>query len=80
VLGGFEHMYGADFVNRRIPSDLKDRFHFRGHQDRSALPGFLAKARIAVVPSRWENFPIRCVEAMCSGIPVIASPEGEWRR
>jgi len=69
-------MSREEFVDRRIPEKLKMRFSFRGEQKRSSLPQFLAKARIAVVPSRWENFPNTCIEAMCSGLPVIASPEG----
>lgn len=75
VLGTGE-MSGEEFVQRRIPDDLLPRFRFQGQQSRSSLFHFLAKARIAVVPSRWENFPNTCVEAMCSGLPVIASCEG----
>ncbi len=65
-----------ELMQRRIPKGLKRRFHFRGEQKRSTLPQLLANARIAVVPSRWENFPYACIEAMCSGIPVIVSQEG----
>jgi glycogen(starch) synthase len=71
-----DRMSGEECVQRRIPEGLKKRFLFRGQQKRSALPQFLARARIAVVPSRWENFPNTCIEAMCSGLPVIASPAG----
>jgi glycosyltransferase involved in cell wall biosynthesis len=65
-----------EFLAQRIPRRLKKRFHFRGQQERSQLPRFLAKARMAVIPSRWENFPFTCVEAMSSGLPVIASRDG----
>ncbi len=75
VLGTYG-MSGKEFLERRIPDDLRMRFLFRGQQKRSSLPQFLSRARIAVVPSRWENFPNTCIEAMCSGIPVIASREG----
>jgi glycosyltransferase involved in cell wall biosynthesis len=64
------------FLDRLVPRRFKSRFIFRGEQDRASIPKFLSRARIAVVPSRWENFPNTCVEAMCSGLPVIASREG----
>lgn len=73
---GIDRMSGGEVVERRIPDDVRMRFHFRGQANRSSLPQFLVKARIAVIPSRWENFPNTCIEAMSSGIPVIASPEG----
>lgn len=63
----------------KIPKDLKARFCFRGERKRSSLSKFLAQARIAVVPSRWENFPNTCLEAMGSGVPVIASRDGGTR-
>jgi hypothetical protein len=63
-------------LDRLIPHSLKQRFIFHGKVDRRQLPEILKRARIAVVPSRWENFPYACVEAMASGLPVIASPEG----
>ena len=69
-------MNGDYFIQSRIPEELKGRFIFHGTQKRSALPHFLVKARIAVVPSRWENFPNTCIEAMSSGLPVIVSPDG----
>jgi glycosyltransferase involved in cell wall biosynthesis len=73
---GTPEIGGDRFVERRIPPALRERFLFRGAQPRSALPGLLAGARIAAVPSRWENFPNTCVEAMISGLPVIATQQG----
>ena len=73
---GTPHYSGEEIIERRIPKELRPRFHFHGAQPRDARLSFLAHARIAVVPSRWENFPNTCVEAMCSGLPVIASREG----
>lgn len=63
-------------LGRLIPGDLKTRFIFHGKMNRRLIPQILQRARIAVVPSRWENFPNTCMEAMASGLPVIASPEG----
>jgi glycogen synthase len=64
------------FLQSRIPSSLQSRFIFRGPCTQEKLKGFLKKARIGAVPSRWENFPNACVEAMGSGIPVVASRDG----
>jgi len=64
------------YLLSRIPSRLQSRFHFRGSHSRDNVAQFLAKAKIAVVPSRWENFPNSCIEAMGSGLPVIASNNG----
>ena len=64
------------YVEGKIPDRLKPRFRFHGSMPRAKLFRFLGQARMAVVPSRWENFPNTCVEAMCSGLPVIVSPEG----
>jgi glycogen synthase len=63
-------------LKRLTPRELEPRFVFHGEQPRSELPRFLGGARIAVVPSRWENFPNTCVEAMGSGLPVLATREG----
>lgn len=68
-----------EFLERRIPGSMKKRFKFRGKQKHSSLHKFLELARMAVVPSRWENFPNTCIEAMCSGLPVIASHNGGMR-
>ena len=39
----------------------------------SDIPVFLQKADLFFMPSSWEGFGIAAVEAMASGIPVIAS-------
>ena len=63
-------------INDMVPPGLRNRFHFRGGQARTALFDILSKARLAVVPSRWENFPYSCIEAMASGLPVLATHQG----
>ena len=68
--------FGQETARRLIPPGLASRFLFHGEQPQSALAGFFARARFAVVPSRWENFPNTCVEAMGSGLPVLATRQG----
>jgi glycosyltransferase involved in cell wall biosynthesis len=65
-----------DYARGRIPEALRSRFHFHGSRPRAELREILAGAWACAVPSRWENFPNSCVEAMGSGAPVIASPAG----
>ncbi|MCI5150551.1 MAG: glycosyltransferase family 1 protein [Candidatus Electrothrix sp. MAN1_4] len=73
---GSDSLCGEEVVYRMIPASLRQRFHFYGEQPRHSLPSYLSKARIGVVPSRWENFPNTCIEAMSSGMPVLVSPNG----
>lgn len=73
---GLGWISGEDLVEQRIPPEVRERFVFHGSQPRAELPRFLREARIAVVPSRWENFPNTCVEAMVSGLPVLATRQG----
>jgi len=63
-------------MERRIPAELRSMFRFYGERPRDTLPRWFEEARVVVVPSRWENFPYACIEAMGSGLPVIASREG----
>lgn len=63
-------------LGRRIPRSMRRRFSFRGALGSEEVPRVLAQARLAVVPSRWDNFPNTCMEAMATGLPVIASRNG----
>ncbi len=67
---------GTRNIERRIPAALRSRFRFHDHRDAAGLSELLACARVVVVPSRWENFPYTCIEAMASGVAVVASPAG----
>ncbi len=71
---------GADSVRAslaaRVPARWQSRFVFVDAVGRHDLRRHFQQARMAVVPSRWENFPFACIEAMASGLPVIVSPTG----
>ncbi len=75
-LGGGAGRSVLEFLQFRIPRPLRPRFRFHGSRTRAELLEALANVAIAVVPSRWENFPFTCIEAMSTGLPVLASPHG----
>lgn len=63
-------------LEARIPGPMRKRFQFLGEIPRDSLWVQYAGARFAVIPSRWENLPNTCIEAMATGVPVLVSASG----
>lgn len=61
VTGTIERLRLADTVERL------------GYVEASELPALYRRARALVMPSLWEGFGLPLLEAMASGIPIVAS-------
>lgn len=66
----------AEVIEAFIPSDLKKQFIFHTHIPREELGRHYYHADLCAVPSRWDNYPNTCMEAMRCGKLVLASNQG----
>lgn len=55
---------------------ITERLHFLGHVDDETLGDAYRSADVLVMPSRHEGFCIPVIEAMASGLPVVAARAG----
>ena len=55
---------------------LRGRVTFHGTLDKAEIALFMRRAHLLVLPSRWENAPCVVIEALASGLPVLASDVG----
>lgn len=68
--GELEQSLQAYVNQHRIPD-----VHFAGFQNQTDLPKFYAMADIFVLPSEDEPWGLVINEAMCAGVPIVASEE-----
>src|SRR5690606_38963996 len=63
---------------RRLRAELglAEQVAFVGAQSQETLPYFYSAADVLAMPSHYESFGLVALEAMASGIPVIASNVG----
>jgi len=66
-------------LREALPADTRDRVEFLGPLPTVDLERERAAAAMCVIPSRWENFPYACIEAMASGRVVVVADNGGMR-
>jgi glycosyltransferase involved in cell wall biosynthesis len=66
----------AEYAALAAQLALIDQVSFHGFQPKSVVAAFMRQANFLVLPSLWENSPCVIIEAMASGLPVIASRIG----
>ncbi len=74
-------IYGIGSDEGRIQNliqklNLSNRVHMFGHIDHKEMPKYLKACDIFIRPSRSEGMGNSFIEAMASGLPVIATQEG----
>jgi glycosyltransferase involved in cell wall biosynthesis/GT2 family glycosyltransferase len=65
-----------EHLQRRIEPRFADAFRFEPARPRRELGPTIRDADICCFPSRWEAFPLVCLEALALGAPVVASDAG----
>jgi D-inositol-3-phosphate glycosyltransferase len=78
VVGGDEASQAEVAELRDLARDrgIEHRVAFVGAVDHEKLPLYYNAADVCVVPSHYESFGLVAVEAMASGVPVVASRVG----
>lgn len=64
------------YINMARDLGISNYVRFPGYLNQSEKLAYLQASEVFVLPSRMECFPLVCLEAMASGLPVIASNVG----
>lgn len=66
--------HGENRFQKLVPEKHKDKIIFTG--GRKDIPEFMKLAQVLLLPSEGEGLPGVVMEAMASGLPVVATDEG----
>jgi glycosyltransferase involved in cell wall biosynthesis len=60
----------------QLPASAAAHVRFLGYLPYDDLPRLYASADLVIAPTYYEDFPIRILESLASGVPVVASEVG----
>lgn len=81
IIGGTtadNRSYLEDLQARVSSEGQSDKILFLGEQPDAKVPEFFRALDIFVAPQRWEGFGLTPLEAMASGVPVVATRAGAF--
>lgn len=64
------------YARLRDVLELGDKVEFHGLRTKSEIAERMRSAHLLVLPSLWESLPCVAIEAMATGLPVVASRVG----
>lgn len=79
LVGATQLEPGDEFRLQARKEGFENQVVFHDWVSQSMIPRFLKSADICVFPSRLEGFGIVILEAMASGVPIIASDIGSFQ-
>lgn len=74
VVGDGPGRIDCERMTRRL--SLAPHVTFHGVQLKEQVATFMRRADLFILPSRWENLPCVVIEALASGVPVLATRVG----
>lgn len=77
IIGGGEERVNLERQINQV--GLKGNIHLVGQKKKEDIVEILSQSDVFVLPSRNENFSVAVLEALCEGLPVIASACGGIR-
>jgi len=75
IIGSFSEEQ-RKYLLQRLRPELRKDVAFLGTLQREEMPSAINRAKLLVIPARYESFGLPALEAMACGIPVVATRVG----